>query len=65
MDIMRQSACLIVIPITVFSYGFLFYCTTIAYIVFQMSFYCKCPVDAQADLRLCCRLPHATKFGIL
>ena len=28
MDIMRQSACLVVNPITVDSYGFLFNCTT-------------------------------------
>ena len=27
MDIMRQSACLVVNPITVYSYGFLFNCT--------------------------------------
>ena len=29
MDIMRQSACLVVNPITVYSYGFLFNCTTV------------------------------------
>ena len=29
MDIMRQSACLVVKPITVYSYGFLFNCTTV------------------------------------
>ena len=29
MDIMRQSACLVVNPITVDSYGFLFNCTTV------------------------------------
>ena len=28
-DIMRQSACLVVNPITVYSYGFLFNCTTV------------------------------------
>ena len=28
MDIMRQSACLVVNPITIYNYGFLFYCTT-------------------------------------
>ena len=28
MDIMRQSACLVVNPITVYSYGFIFHCTT-------------------------------------
>ena len=46
MDIMQQSACLVVIPITVYSYGFLFNCTIKAFIVFvfQMSCYCKCPV---------------------
>ena len=27
MDIMRQSACLVVNPITVYNYGFLFNCT--------------------------------------
>ena len=30
MDIMRQSACLFVKPITVDSYGFLFNCTTVS-----------------------------------
>ena len=44
MDIMRQSACLVEILITVYSYGFLFNCTIIAFIVFQMFCYCKCPV---------------------
>ena len=29
LDIMRQSACLVVSPITVYSYGFLFNCTTV------------------------------------
>ena len=29
LDIMRQSACLILNPITVYSYGFLFNCTTV------------------------------------
>ena len=29
LDIMRQSACLAVNPITVYSYGFLFNCTTV------------------------------------
>ena len=29
MDIMRQSACMVVNPITVDSYGFLFDCTTV------------------------------------
>ena len=29
MDIMRQSACLVVNPITVYGYGFLFDCTTV------------------------------------
>ena len=29
MDIMRQSACLVVNPITVYSYGFFFNCTTV------------------------------------
>ena len=29
MDIMRQSACLVLNPITVYSYGFLFNCTTV------------------------------------
>ena len=29
MDIMRQSACLVVNLITVYSYGFLFHCTTV------------------------------------
>ena len=29
MDIMRQSACLVVNQITVYSYGFLFNCTTV------------------------------------
>ena len=29
LDIMRQSACLVLNPITVYSYGFLFYCTTV------------------------------------
>ena len=29
MDIMRQSACLVVNPITIHSYGFLFDCTTV------------------------------------
>ena len=29
MDIMRQSACLVVNPIMVYNYGFLFYCTTV------------------------------------
>ena len=29
MDIMRQSACLVVSPITVDSYGFLFNCMTV------------------------------------
>ena len=29
LDIMRQSACLVVNPITVFSYGFLFNCTAV------------------------------------
>ena len=29
MDIMRQSACVVVNPITVDSYGFLFNCTTV------------------------------------
>ena len=28
-DIMRQSACLVLNPITVYSYGFLFNCTTV------------------------------------
>ena len=28
LDIMRQSACLVLNPITVYSYGFLFNCTT-------------------------------------
>ena len=29
LDIMRQSACLVLTPITVYSYGFLFNCTTL------------------------------------
>ena len=29
LEIMRQSACLVVNPITVYSYGFLFNCTTV------------------------------------
>ena len=29
MDIIRQSACLVLYPITVYSYGFLFNCTTV------------------------------------
>ena len=29
LDIMRQSACLVVNPIKVYSYGFLFNCTTV------------------------------------
>ena len=29
LDIMRQSACLVINPITVYSYGFLFNCTTV------------------------------------
>ena len=29
LDIMRQSACLVLHPITVYSYGFLFNCTTV------------------------------------
>ena len=29
LDIMRQSACLVLNPITVYSYDFLFYCTTV------------------------------------
>ena len=29
MDIMRQSACLVVNPIAVYSYGFFFNCTTV------------------------------------
>ena len=29
LDIMRQSACLVLNPITVYSYGFLFSCTTV------------------------------------
>ena len=29
MDIMRQSACLVVNPITVYSYSFFFNCTTV------------------------------------
>ena len=29
MDIMRQSACMFVNPITVYNYGFLFNCTTV------------------------------------
>ena len=29
LDIMRQSACLVLNPITVYSYGFLFDCTTV------------------------------------
>ena len=31
MDIMRQAACLFVNPITVYSYGFLFNCTTVGH----------------------------------
>ena len=29
LDIMRQSACLVLNPMTVYSYGFLFNCTTV------------------------------------
>ena len=29
LDVMRQSACLVLIPSTVYSYGFLFNCTTV------------------------------------
>ena len=29
LDVMRQSACLVLKPITVYSYGFLFNCTTV------------------------------------
>ena len=29
LDIMRQSACLVLNPITVYSYGFLFNCTAV------------------------------------
>ena len=29
LDIMRQSACLVLNPITVYSYGFLFNCSTV------------------------------------
>ena len=29
LDIMQQFACLVLNPITVYSYGFLFYCTTV------------------------------------
>ena len=29
LDVMRQSACLVLDPITVYSYGFLFSCTTV------------------------------------
>ena len=31
LDVMRQSACLVLNPITVYSYGFLFNCTTVGY----------------------------------
>ena len=31
LDIMRQSACLVLNPITVYSYGFLFNCTTVGH----------------------------------
>ena len=29
LDVMRQSACLVLNPITIYSYGFLFNCTTV------------------------------------
>ena len=29
LDVMRQSACLVITPITVYSYGYLFNCTTV------------------------------------
>ena len=29
LDVMRQSACLVLNPITVYSHGFLFHCTTV------------------------------------
>ena len=29
LDVMRQSACLVLNPVTVYSYGFLFNCTTV------------------------------------
>ena len=31
LDIMRQSACLVLNPVTVYSYGFLFNCTTVGH----------------------------------
>ena len=36
MDIMRQSACLVVNPIMVDSHGFLFYCTTVGQVSYLM-----------------------------
>ena len=37
LDIMRQSACLVLTPITVYSYGFLFNCTTVGQISDSMT----------------------------
>ena len=37
LDVMRQSACLVLNPITVNSYGFLFNCTTVGQASFSMT----------------------------
>ena len=37
LDIMRQSACLVLNPITVYSYGFLFNCTTVGHALDSMT----------------------------
>ena len=37
LDIMRQSACLVLNPITVYSYGFLFNCTTVGQVSDSMT----------------------------
>ena len=37
LDVMRQSACLVLNPITVYSYGFLFNCTTVGQVSESMT----------------------------
>ena len=37
LDVMRQSACLVLNPITVYSYGFLFNCTTVGQVSDSMT----------------------------
>ena len=57
MDVMRQSACLVLNPITVYNYGFLFNCMTVGQVSDSMNGWCPMLVFGWAH-------PGSTRFSL-